>query len=149
VAPRSRRGVRRHVRGSDRDRRRKGAFTFEVERVVKGEFGPTAIVRTNAGGGACGLEFFGDRRTGLLLERAEDGLWDSNLCLMVQPSELLAAGGEQAPDPDVAAVSAGWSTATKTIAFAAGVVLLLLVLLLPVARVAVRSASSPDRTDVA
>lgn len=125
------------------------AFTFEVERVVKGEFGPTAIVRTYADGASCGLEFFGDRRTGLLLRQAEDGVWESSLCSMVQPAELLAVGDDRGPDPDVAAVSAAWSTATKTIALAVGLVVLLGLVLLPVARKAVRSASSPDRTDVA
>ena len=125
------------------------AFTFEVERVVKGEFGPTAIVRTSADGASCGLEFYGNRRTGLLLRRAEDGVWESSLCSMVQPARLLAVGGDVPPDPDVTAVSAGWSTATKTIALAAGVVALLLLVLLPVARRAVRSATSPDRTDLA
>ena len=33
------------------------AITFEVERVIKGEFGPRAIIRTNASGASCGLEF--------------------------------------------------------------------------------------------
>ena len=125
------------------------AFTFQVERVVKGEFGPTAIVRTNADGASCGLELSGDGRTGLLLGRAQDGVWESSLCSMVQPAQLLAVGGDQPPDPDVAAVSAGWSTATKTIALAGGLVVLLVLVLLPVARVAVRSASSRDRTDLA
>jgi hypothetical protein len=125
------------------------AYTFQVERVVKGEFGPTAIVRSTADGASCGLEFSEDRRTGLLLRQADDGVWESGLCSMVEPARLLAAGGDRPPDPEVAAVSAGWSTATKTIALAAGLVVLLALVLLPLARVAVRSASSPDRTDVA
>lgn len=125
------------------------AFTFEVERVVKGEFGPIAIVRSSADGASCGLEFFGDRRTGLLLRRADDGVWESSLCSMVQPATLLAVGGALPPDPDVAAVSAGWSTATETIALAAGLVVVLALVLLPVARRVVRSGSSPDRTDLA
>ena len=136
---------------SDRTRIGDGqvAFTFEVERVLKGEFGPTAIVRTSSDGASCGLEFSGDRRTGLLLRRAEDGVWESSLCSMVQPAQLLAVGSDVPPDPAVAVVSAGWSTATKTIALAAGLVVLLALVLFPVARRAVRSASSPDRTDVA
>jgi hypothetical protein len=120
----------------------RAAFTFDVERVVK-DVGPTAIVRTNATGGPCGLEFYGDRRAGLLLRHAEDGVWGSDLCSMVQPSELLAVGGAHPPDPDVAAVSAGWSTATKSIAIGAGVVLFLVVALLLIARVARRGTSRP------
>ncbi len=90
------------------------AFTFEIERVVKGDFGPTAIVRTNETGGPCGLEFYGDRRTGLLLRQAEDGVWESDLCSMVEPSELLVVGGDHPPDPEVAPVSAGLATSTNT-----------------------------------
>jgi hypothetical protein len=125
------------------------AFTFEVERVVKGDFGPTAIVRTDAFGGSCGLESFGDRRTGLLLRHAGDGVWESDLCSMVQPSALLAVGNDRAPDPEIAAVSAGWSTATKTIALGAVLLLFLAVVLVLAARVAGRGRPSPDGTDVA
>jgi hypothetical protein len=83
------------------------AVTFEVERVVKGSFGPKAIVRTNAQGSACGLELLGDTRTGLLLRRASDDVWESDLCSMVAPSALLAVGGDHPPDPEVAPISAG------------------------------------------
>ena len=51
------------------------AVTFEVQRVVKGSFGPKAIVRTNAQGSACGLELLGNPRIGLLLDRTGDGVW--------------------------------------------------------------------------
>jgi hypothetical protein len=84
------------------------AVTFEVERVVKGSFGPKAIVRTNAQGSACGLELLGHARTGLLLMKATDGVWESNLCSMVKPSLLLAVGRDRSPDPAIAPVSAGW-----------------------------------------
>jgi hypothetical protein len=84
------------------------AVTFEVERVVKGSFGPKAIVRTNAQGSACGLELLGAARTGLLLMKATDGVWESDLCSMVTPSLLLAVGGDRPPDPAIAPVSAGW-----------------------------------------
>jgi hypothetical protein len=70
------------------------AVTFDVEHVVKGAFGPKAIVRTNAQGSSCGLELLGAARTGLLLRRAADGLWESDLCSMVTPSELLAVGSD-------------------------------------------------------
>lgn len=73
-------------------------FTFEVERVVKGDFGPIAIVRTNQTGGPCGLEFYGDRRSGLLLRRAEDDVWESDLCSMVAPHALLDVGDDHPPD---------------------------------------------------
>jgi hypothetical protein len=84
------------------------AVAFDVERVLKGAFGPEAIVRTNAQGSACGLELLGAPRTGLLLRRGADGIWESDLCSMVTPSELLAVGGDQPPDPAIAPVSAGW-----------------------------------------
>ena len=84
------------------------AVTFEVERVVKGSFGPKAIVRTNAQASACGLELLGAARTGLLLNRAAGGVWESSLCSMVTPSQLLAVGGDRPPDPAIAPVSAGW-----------------------------------------
>jgi hypothetical protein len=84
------------------------AVTFEVERVVKGSFGPKAIVRTNEQGSACGLELLGAARMGLLLRKAADGVWESDLCSKVTPSELLAAGGEHPPDRSIAPVSAGW-----------------------------------------
>jgi hypothetical protein len=73
------------------------AITFSVERVVKGEFGTTAIVRTNAYGASCGIEFLGGPRTGLLLDRAPDGVWVSSLCQQVSPDELLAFAPDAAP----------------------------------------------------
>ena len=54
---------------------RRAAFTFEVEAVVKGEFGPKAVVRSSAQPSACGLEFLDGPRIGLLLDRASDGVW--------------------------------------------------------------------------
>src|SRR5919109_5505960 len=59
---------------------RRAAFTFEVEAVLKGEFGPVAVVRSSAQASACGLEFLDGPRVGLLLERAADGVWESDLC---------------------------------------------------------------------
>lgn len=70
-------------------------MTFEVERVVKQ-------------GSACGLELLGPARMGLLLMKATDGVWESDLCSMVKPSLLLAVGGDRPPDPAIAPVSAGW-----------------------------------------
>jgi hypothetical protein len=79
------RWVSREVLGDGR-----AAVTFDVERVVKGRFGPTAIVRTHEQASACGLELLGSRRTGLLLRRLGDDVWESSLCSMVPASELLA-----------------------------------------------------------
>jgi len=92
------------------------AWTFDVERVVKGSFGPRAIVRTSAYGASCGIELFDSPRTGLLLERAEDGVWESSLCQQVAPEELLAfATNSHPPDPAVAPISAGWSIPKATL----------------------------------
>jgi hypothetical protein len=123
------------------------AVTFEVERVLKGSFGPTAIVRTNAQGSACGLERLGGSRTGLLLELGEgDGVWTSGLCSMVPPAQLLAVGGDRPPDPEVAAVSAGWSLGAKGLMAAVPAAALALLALAWVVR---RRASRPGETGVA
>jgi len=120
------------------------AVTFEVERVVKGAFGPKAIVRTNAQGSACGMEQLGRSRTGLLLERGSDGVWESDLCSMVSPAQLLALGGGHAPDPGVAAVSPGMSTLSiALIALSAALVLLVVVSVIH------RSRSRPEESGVA
>lgn len=109
-------------------------FTFEVERVVKGDFGPIAIVRTNQTGGPCGLEFYGDRRSGLLLQRAEDNVWESDLCSMVAPRALLDVGDDHPPDPDVAPVSAGFATSTNRMLIVLGVVVMIAAVLALVRR---------------
>jgi hypothetical protein len=85
-------------------------MTFEVQRVVKGEFGPTAVVRTNAYGASCGLELLDGPRTGLLLDRAADGVWESGLCQQVPPEELLAFAPGVPPDPGVEPIGphTGW-----------------------------------------
>ena len=80
---------------------RRVAITFEVERVIKGEFGPHAIVRTDASGASCGLEFY-KPRAGLLLDLASDGVWESSLCQQVTPDQLLAFAPDAfPPDPAV------------------------------------------------
>lgn len=99
------------------------AWTFEVERVVKGAFGPRAIVRTSAFGASCGIELFDSPRTGLLLERAEDGVWESGLCHQVSPEQLLAfADDSHPPDPAVAPIGTAWSPTSKAAAIAVLVV---------------------------
>ena len=105
------------------------AVTFEVERVVKGSFGPKAIVRTNAQGSACGLELLGAARTGLLLRKAADDVWESDLCSMVEPSALLAVGGDHPPDPEIAPISAGWEPVSVVWLVAAAIVVAIVALL--------------------
>jgi hypothetical protein len=123
------------------------AVTFDVERVLKGSFGPTAIIRTNAQGSACGLERLGRSRMGLLLQLDADGVWSSGLCSMVPPAQLLAVGDATPPDPDLAAVSAGWSLGGKGLVgalVAAGLALFALLVFLVVRR----RASRPESSDV-
>jgi len=76
-------------------------YAFEVERVIKGRFGPTAIVRTSAYGASCGIELLGGPRDGFLLVHATDGIWESGLCSQVAPEELLAFAPGEPPDPEV------------------------------------------------
>ncbi len=125
---------------------RRVAITFEVERVVKGEFGPRAIVRTDASGASCGLEFYSPQ-AGLLLDLASDGVWESSLCQQVEPNELLAVGGDRPPDADVAAVSAGWSPTSKALASVVVTVALTLLVLVWFARR--RGAATTGGSDVA
>ena len=105
------------------------SITFDVERVIKGAFGPRAIVRTNAYGASCGLEFLDGPRTGLLLDRASDGVWESSLCSMVPPNQLLTfAQNSHPPDSTVAPIGTEWSTASKAALVAALVAATLAVL---------------------
>jgi hypothetical protein len=122
------------------------AITFDVERVVKGEFGQRAIVRTNAYGASCGLEFLDGPGIGLLLDRASDGVWESSLCQQVRPGDLLAVGGDRQPDPDVAPVSAGWTLGSRGLVGAIVAAALALVVLVWVIR---RRASQPGESGVA
>jgi hypothetical protein len=122
------------------------SITFDVERVVKGEFGQRAIVRTSAYGASCGLEFLDGPRIGLLLDRASDGVWESSLCQQVRPGDLLAVGGGRPPDPDVAPVSAGWTLGSKGLV---GAIAALVVVLLALAWFARRRASRPGESGVA
>jgi hypothetical protein len=87
---------------------RRVAIMFEVERVIKGQFGPRAIVRTDASGASCGLEFY-TPQAGLLLDLASDGVWESSLCQQVTPDQLLAFSriGAHPPDPGVDPIDPG------------------------------------------
>jgi hypothetical protein len=104
----------------------RAAWTFVVERVVKGPFGPTAIVRTSGAGASCGIELY-DPRAGLLLDRASDGVWESSLCQQVPPDQLLAfAQDSHPPDSTIAPIGTGWSTESKVALVATAMALLAL-----------------------
>jgi hypothetical protein len=109
----------------------RAAWTFVVERVVKGPFGPTAVVRTSGDGASCGIELFDGPRAGLLLDRANDGVWESSLCQQVPPNELLAfAQNGREPDSTIAPIGTGWSIESKValaVALAAALAVLALV----------------------
>jgi hypothetical protein len=108
---------------------RRVAITFQVERVIKGEFGPRAIVRSDADGASCGLEFYRPR-AGLLLDRASDGVWESNLCQQVTPDQLLAFAPDASPpdhsvDPiDPGSVFPWWAFALVGVFVVGGVIFL-------------------------
>jgi hypothetical protein len=124
---------------------RRAAWTFEVERVVKGSFGPTAIVRTSSSGASCGIELFDSPRTGLLLDRAKDGVWESSLCQQISPEQLLAfVPNSKPPDPAIPPISAGWSFVSKAI----GVGLLLAAAVVLSLRSARRRPSPSGESDV-
>ena len=126
----------------------RAAWTFLVERVVKGPFGPTAIVRTSGSGASCGIELY-DARAGLLLDRANDGVWESSLCQQVPPNELLAfAQTSDPPDSTIAPIGTGWSTGSKAglMGVVVAVVLTLLVLVWFARR---RRAATTGGSDVA
>ena len=122
------------------------AITFSVERVVKGDFGPSAIVRPSAFGASCGIELLDGPRTGLLLDRAADGVWESGLCQQVAPGALLAMRGDRPPDPGVSPVNAGWSIAFRSILVALVAVMLVLLVVVWIVR---RRASQPGGSGVA
>ena len=127
----------------------RAAWTFVVERVVKGPFGPTAIVRTSGDGASCGIELFDGPRAGLLLDRSNDGVWESSLCQQVPPNELLAfAQSSDPPDSTIAPIGTGWSTESKVglVGVVVAVVLTLLVLVWFARR---RRAATTGGSDVA
>lgn len=83
-------------------------WTFRVERVAKGEFGPIAIVRTPEQESACGLHLRTRERVGLLLQRGDDGVWHSSLCAQYEQSEVLSAVTRPyPPDPTIDPIGGG------------------------------------------
>ncbi|HVE76959.1 MAG TPA: hypothetical protein VND22_09390 [Actinomycetota bacterium] len=72
-------------------------WTFEVERVVKGELHRREHVNSPLSGASCGFEVAVGERAGVVLS-SEDGAWRSGLCSTVEPDALIAAG-RPVPDP--------------------------------------------------
>lgn len=66
-------------------------LVIDVERVFKGQIGPTVPVVTARDGASCGVSAQEGERVGLLLTiRARR--WHASLCHQVEPDRLLAAG---------------------------------------------------------
>jgi hypothetical protein len=63
------------------------AWTFEVERAVKGTLPNPIVVLAARGGSACGLELGAGERTGLLL-RFDGVEYESALCYQTNPDRL-------------------------------------------------------------
>jgi hypothetical protein len=61
--------------------------------------------------------------------KATDGVWESNLCSMLKPSQLLAVGGDHPPDPSIVPVSAGWEPVSILAIVASAVVVAIVGLL--------------------
>lgn len=68
-------------------------LTFEVEQRVKGDLGRRVDVRSPSGTD-CDLEVHEAQTVGLLLTRLPSGEWLGTQCSVVDPGELVAAGGE-------------------------------------------------------
>ena len=108
-------------------------WTFRVERIAKGDFGPIAIVRTPEQESACGLHLRTGERVGLLLQRGDDGIWHSSLCAQYEQSEVLSAVTRPyPPDPTIDPIGGGvllvlWWGLGLIVAAAAGGLLLVLV----------------------
>jgi hypothetical protein len=68
-------------------------FTFEVVQRVKGSVGRRVHVRSPTGTD-CDLEVHEAQTIGLLLTRLPSGEWLGTQCSVVDPGELVAAGGE-------------------------------------------------------
>jgi len=68
-------------------------LTFEVEQRVKGDVGRRVEVRSPSGTD-CDLDVHEAQTVGLLLTRLPSGEWLGTQCSVVDPGELVAAGGE-------------------------------------------------------
>lgn len=75
-------------RGPPRSSADPAYWTFDVERVVKGELQDELVVRTPVDSASCGLELRPGQRVGLLLDlRGRE--YESSLCRQVDPDLLL------------------------------------------------------------
>jgi hypothetical protein len=70
--------------------------------VLQGDLGPDLDVQTQSQKD-CGVELAVGDRTGLFLRLADDGDWQSDLCMQIDPDSLIAAAGASpgAPVGDV------------------------------------------------
>jgi len=68
-------------------------LTFEVDQRVKGDL-PERIVVRSPSGSDCDLTPEKREQIGLLLTRGPEGAWLGTLCSLVDPGELILAGGE-------------------------------------------------------
>ena len=68
-------------------------WTFDVERVVKGDVGRQVVVRSAASGAACGYELQVGERAGLFLSGDGDD-WRGSLCSTTEPGQMAALGGK-------------------------------------------------------
>ena len=73
-------------------------LTFEVEQRVKGDVGGRVDVRSPTGTD-CDLDVHEAQTIGLLLTRMPTGEWLGTACSVVDPGELVAAGGEPRGGP--------------------------------------------------
>ena len=73
-------------------------LTFDVEQRVKGDLHGRVDVRSPSGTD-CDLEAQPTQVVGLLLTKLPDGEWLGTACSLVDPGELVAAGGEPRGGP--------------------------------------------------
>ena len=81
------------VRASELNGAPQRLLTVEVDQQVKGDVDDTLVVRSPSLTD-CDLLTARDEAVGLLLTRAPDGGWLGTACSIVDPGELVAAGGE-------------------------------------------------------
>ena len=82
-------------------------WTFDVDRVVKGNLPNQLVVRTASSGASCGLELRDGDRVGLLLTREGDA-YTSGLCSQVDPDVLARAVHRGTPVAASTADDSAW-----------------------------------------
>jgi hypothetical protein len=68
-------------------------LTVDVDQHVKGDIGPSLVVRSPRGSDA-DVDVTWNKAVGFLLMRAPDGTWLASACSVVGPGYLVAEGGE-------------------------------------------------------